>query len=303
MSKTKRNGRAHKDPVEDKIFYAIVYSIVIIVAIFMLYPLIYILSSSFSSAKAVSSGKVILWPVDLSLQGYIAVFENKDVLLGYRNTIFYTAVGTFINVCMTLITAYPLARKGLPYKGFFMFLFTFTMMFSGGMMPNYILLRDLKMINTIWAMLIPGAIAVYNMVITRTYIQSNIPHDLLEAAHIDGCNDFRFFFAMVLPLSKAIIAVITLYYAVGHWNAYFDAFLYLNTKNLFPLQIFLRDILVSNTIDSSLLVDPELMAAKQGLADLLKYSLIVVSTVPILCLYPFVQKYFIRGVMIGSLKG
>ena len=287
----------------DRLFYMIVDIIVFIVAILMLYPLIYILSCSFSSGEAVASGKVILWPVDLSLEGYRAVFENKDVIIGYRNTIFYTVVGTMINVAMTLMAAYPMARKNLPYKGVFTFLFAFTMLFNGGMMPNYILMKNLRIINTVYAMILPGAISVYNMIITRTFIQNTIPAELYDAANIDGCNDTRLFFSIVLPLSKAIIAVITLYYAVDRWNAYFDAFLYLNNKDLFPLQIFLRDILVSNTIDSSLLMDPELMAAKRGLADLLKYSLIVVSTVPILCLYPFVQKYFIQGVMIGSLKG
>jgi multiple sugar transport system permease protein/putative aldouronate transport system permease protein len=212
-------------------------------------------------------------------------------------------IGTFVNVAATMIAAYPLSRRDMPFRGLCMFLFTFTMFFSGGLVPNYILMQKLNLIDTAAAMILPGAISVYNMIITRTFIQNSIPAELMEASFIDGCNDIRYFFSMVLPLSKAVIAVISLYYAVGHWNAYFDAFIYLNSRRLYPLQLFLREILVANTIDPSLTVDPELHEQKQGLADLLKYSLIVVSTVPMLIIYPFVQKYFIKGVMIGSLKG
>jgi putative aldouronate transport system permease protein len=177
------------------------------------------------------------------------------------------------------------------------------MLFDGGLIPNYLVVKGLGMVNTRWALLLPGAISAYNMIITRTFIINSIPEELREASQIDGCNDFHFFFRMVLPLSKAILAVITLYYAIVHWNSYFNAFLYLTNKDLFPLQIVLRDILIANTIDANTIVDPELMAAKQGLADLLKYSLIVISSVPMMLLYPFIQKYFAKGVMIGSVKG
>ena len=250
-----------------------------------------------------SAGKVTLWPVDFSLRGYQAVFEYKSVFIGYRNTIFYTVVGTLINVAMTMLAAYALARKTLPGRGFFTFLFTFTMMFNGGLIPNYILMKDLHIINTVWAILLPGAISAYNLVVTRTFIQNTIPDDLLEAAQIDGCSDTQFFFQFVLPLSKAVMAVITLYYAVTHWNAYFKAFIYLNDRSLYPLQIYLREILIMNSMDTESIMDPDQMEAMQGMADLLKYSLIVVSTAPILCIYPFLQRYFIKGVMIGSLKG
>lgn len=290
-------------PLDDKIYYTVSWVILTILMLIILYPLVYIVSASFSSPYAVSSGQVTLFPVDFSLEGYQAVFENRDILTGYKNTFIYTVLGTFTNVVVTMVAAYPLSRKDLPFRNFFMFLFTFTMIFSGGMIPTYILMKNLRLINTIWAMVLPGAMSVYNMIITRTFIQSNIPFDLLEAAQIDGCSDARYFFTMVLPLSKAVIAVITLFYAVGHWNAYFNAFLYLNERRLFPLQIVLREILISNTIDTSLVADPELAAAKQGMAELLKYSLIIVSTVPVMCIYPFVQKYFVKGVMIGSIKG
>ena len=287
----------------DRLFYLLINLFVGLLTLMVLYPLIYIVSSSFSSPAAVSAGKVTLWPVDFSLRGYQAVFEYKSVFIGYRNTIFYTVVGTLINVAMTMLAAYALARKTLPGRGFFTFLFTFTMMFNGGLIPNYILMKDLHIINTVWAILLPGAISAYNLVVTRTFIQNTIPDDLLEAAHIDGCSDTQFFFQFVLPLSKAVMAVITLYYAVTHWNAYFKAFIYLNDRSLYPLQIYLREILIMNSLDTESIMDPDQMEAMQGMADLLKYSLIVVSTAPILCIYPFLQRYFIKGVMIGSLKG
>lgn len=287
----------------DRVFYSFVYLMLILILVVVGYPLIYILSASFSSPIAVSSGQVILWPVNPSIDGYEAVFKTKEVWLGYRNSIFYTVVGTAINVIITLVAAYPLSRRDMAGRGFLMFLFTFTMLFSGGLIPTYILLGKLGMINTVWALLIPGALGVHNMIITRTFFQSNIPSELLESAQIDGCSDFRFFLRMVLPLSKAVIAVITLYYAIGHWNEYFNAFIYLTDNRLYPLQIFLRNILLQNIIDPNVLLDEDAMAAKSGLADLLKFSLIVVASVPIMMIYPFVQKYFVKGVMIGSLKG
>lgn len=299
-TKIKRNVKL---PMDDRIFYIVIGIFLTTILICVAYPLIYIISASFSSPYAVSTGKVIFFPVEFSLEGYEAVFKNKDVLVGYRNTIIYTVLGTVLNLCVTLCAAYPLSRRDLPFKNAFTFIFSFTMIFSGGMIPTYILMKDLGFINTMWAMIIPGAISVYNMIITRTFMQSSIPYELFEAAKIDGCNDFRYFFAIVLPLSKAVMAVLVLFYAVGHWNAYFNAFLYLNDRALYPLQLFLREILLANTIDMSLVSDPELAAAKQGMAELLKYSLIMVSSVPVMCLYPFVQKYFVKGVMIGSIKG
>ncbi len=287
----------------DRIYYTVVNIIMTLLLITVAYPLIYIVSASFSSPSAVAAGRVVLWPVDLSLEGYIAVFKSRDIISGYRNTFFYTLLGTVINVCMTLVAAYPLSRKDLRGRDFFMLLFTFTMIFNGGMIPSYILMRDLNLINTPWVMVIPGAISVYNMIITRTFLQTTIPQELLEASKMDGCSDARYFFSIILPLSKAVIATITLFYAVGHWNAYFNAFIYLNDRQLFPLQIILREILIANTIDVNQVIDPELAQAKQGLADLLKYSLIIVSTLPILIFYPFIQKHFVSGVMIGAIKG
>ena len=288
---------------DDRVYYIITDILLIILLVIIAYPLIFIVSASFSDPAAVAASRVVLWPVDPSLAGYRAVFSNPNIVRGYGNTIFYTVVGTLINVSMTLIAAYPLSRRELPWKRFFMFLFTFTMFFGGGMIPTFLLINDLGMINTRWAMIIPGALSVYNMILTRTFMMSNIPNELLEASRIDGCSDFRFFFNITLPLSKAVIAVITLYYAVGHWNSYFSAFLYLSEKRLYPLQLILRDILVANSISSTEITDDAILAGKQGMADLLKYALIIVSSAPIIAMYPFVQKYFVKGVMIGSVKG
>ena len=295
--------RKMKLPFEDKVFYTIVYVISFLLLIIVLYPMLLIVSSSFSSPWAVSSGQVVLLPVEPGLHGYKAVFKDPRVPIGYRNTIFYTVVGTFINVSMTLICAYPLARKQLPHRGFFTFLFAFTMLFSGGMIPNYMLLRDLGVLNTVWAILLPGSLSIFNMIVARTFITTSIPDELLEATQIDGCSDFKYFFLFVLPLSKAIIAVLAIRYGVGYWNSWFGAFLYLTNRDLMPLQVFLREILLMNQIAAIDLIDPETAIAMQGLADLLKYSLIVISTAPILCIYPFFQKYFVKGVMIGSVKG
>lgn len=289
---------------DDRVFNIIVTVIVIFLALIVLLPMINIVACSFSSPKAVSGGKVLLWPVEFTLENYKLVLHYKEVWLGYRNTIFYTVAGTLINVVLTLICAYPLSVKSFSGRRFLNKMLMFTMIFSGGMIANYILMRDLKLINTIWAVLLPGAISVYNVMITRTYIETSIPRDLEESARIDGCSYFMYFLKFVLPLAKPIIAVIAMYYAVSHWNSYFSAFLYLTDDNLFPLQLFLREILVSNSrMDASGFTDPDMLAAMQGVSDVLKYVIIVVSTLPLMCIYPFVQKYFVKGVMIGAVKG
>ena len=269
----------------------------------MLLPLLNVLASSFSSPQAVNFGRVFFWPVDFSVRGYKAVFEYKGIWTSYYNTFYYTIVGTTVNVIMTMICAYPLARKTLPGRGIVTALFMFTMLFGGGTIPNYLLLRQLNMINTRSAMIIPGALSVYNMIIARTFI-ANIPADLEEAAKIDGCTDFQYFMKMVLPLSRTVMAVLALYYAVGHWNDYFTGFLYLTDNDKMPLQITLRAILINNTFSAeSAGANMEELLDNTALQDLLKYALIVVSSAPILILYPFVKKHFMKGVMIGALKG
>ena len=301
MQKTDRN---HIKPSVG--YKTLTVSVILITALFALVvfiPLWNIVVSSFSDVNAVLGGRVSLWPVDFSLDGYKAVLSNKDVGTGYLNTLAYTVIGTIVNISVTMICAYPLTRRELPFRGLIMFLFTFTMFFGGGLIASYLNISNLHMINTFWVMILPGAMSVYNMVLARTFIQSSIPNDLMEAARIDGCSYTRYFFKIVLPLSPAILAVLALNYAVGHWNSYFSALIYLRDRSRFPLQLFLREILIANTIDDSLLVDPESNEIRQGLADVLKYALIVISTLPVLCFYPFAQRYFMQGIMIGSLKG
>lgn len=302
MMKTRRKHHPIRDTLGDKLFYAVCYLITALFMLAVLYPLVYILSASFSSADAITSGRMWLYPVDFSLVGYKYILKYDAIWLGYRNTLFYTFAGTLINVAMTMTCAYGLSRRGMRGRRFFTMIFTFTMIFSGGMIPNYLLMKDLRLLNTVWCMLLPGAISAYNLIVAKTFIENSIPGDLLEAARIDGCSDVRFFFSIVLPLSKAILAVLLLMYAAAHWNAYFNAFLYLTDKKLYPLQIFLRQILVQSNMSADML-DPEAMAQMQTLQQILKYAVIVVSTAPMLCLYPFVQKYFRQGVMIGSIKG
>ena len=289
--------------INDKIFYIITGFLLTAFFIIVLYPCIYVVSASFSSGSAVEAGRVILWPVDFSLEGYKAVFHTPSVWIGFRNSLFYTIAGTLINILVTMIAAYSLARPDLPGRNGIMLFFTFTMFFSGGMITGYMLVRSLHILNTIWAMLIPGALGVYNLIIARTFFESNIPTELLEAAQMDGCSDIRFFASIVLPLSKAVIAVLVLFYGVSHWNSYFNAMIYLNDKELYPLTIYLKEILMASQIDPSTVADPELQNQIARMAAVIKYALIVVSMIPILILYPFIQKYFVKGVMIGSVKG
>jgi len=303
IKKKKRAGIEAIQTRGEHLFYTINDLFLLFCLLVVAYPIIYVFSASFSSPSAVMAGRVTLFPVEFSLEGYKAIFENNKVILGYANTIFYTVVGTSINLFLTVLCAYPLSRKEMYGRNVFMFIVSFTMIFSGGLIPTYILVQNLGLINTRWAMLLPNAIGAWNVIITRTYYQSNISDELFEAAELDGCSHIRFLWSVVLPLSKAITAVLVLFYAVGHWNQYFNAFIYLSDKKLFPLQIILREILIMNQIDSSMITDPTLMAAKQGLADLLKYSLIIVASVPVWIAYPFVQKYFVKGVMVGALKG
>ena len=289
----------------DRIFdtFNLLFSIVVFGAV--AYPLLYVLSSSFSSTSAVLSGKVWLLPVEPSLAGYRAVFSNGYILTGYANTIFYTFCGTIVNLIVTVLAAYPLSRKDFRYRGIFMFIFAFTMFFSGGLIPTYLLINRLGMINSRWVMIIPPALNVFFMIMMRTYFQTNISDELLEAAKVDGCSDFRFLVSVVVPLSGAIIAVMTLFYAVSHWNAFFSAFIYLSSRDLYPLQLILREILVLSRVDVTEMAAESIeeLMHKQGLADLLKFSLIIVASVPVLMLYPFIQRYFVKGVMLGAIKG
>lgn len=292
-----------REASNDRWFNVINYTVLSLFLIIVMYPLVFIVSASFSSPDAVISGKVWLWPVQPTLDGYEAVFKHKLIWSSFRNSVIYTVLGTVINVALTIMAAYPLARRDLYGKNAVMLLLVFTTMFSGGLIPSYLLVKDLGMLNTIWSMILPGALSVFNVIITRTYFKTTIPEELLEAAQLDGCNDFKFVWNVVIPLSGPIIAVITLYSAVGYWNQYFNALIYLKQPSLYPLQLVLREILVQNEVDPAMLSDLGQEANREGLRALLKYSLIVVSSLPLMMIYPFVQKHFVKGVMIGSLKG
>ena len=301
----KQTNKIRKNSTADMVYIVITEVILWFMLVIILIPLVYIVSSSFSSPEAVGNGWVYLWPVDFSLKGYAAVFTTEKVWIGFRNSIFYTVVGTVINIVVTLLAAYPLSRRDLKGRGVVTVIFTFTMLFSGGMIPTYLLVRDLKMINTVWAMLIPGAMSVYNVIIARTYIQSSIPFDLYESASLDGCTDDRYLISVVLPLAKPIIAVLVLWYAVGHWNQYFNAMIYLRDSNLLPLQIVLRNFLIVEDMNDSSLatMSMEEYMDKLYLKNLYQYSLIVIASAPVMMLYPFIQKHFVKGIMLGSLKG
>ncbi|NLC67351.1 MAG: carbohydrate ABC transporter permease [Clostridiaceae bacterium] len=287
----------------DKAYIICNYTLLTFLLLVTLYPLLNVLSCSFSSPRAIGAGRVFLFPVDISFAGYEELFRYKPIWVGYKNSIMYTVVGTIVNVVVTLMAAYPLSRKDFRGRNFFMFLFAFTMYFSGGMIPDYILIRNLGLFNSFWVMIIPVAMSVYNVIITRTYFQNNIPDSFLEAAKIDGCDDIRFLINVAIPISAPIIAVNFLFYGVGHWNSFFNAMLYLTDTRLKPLQVVLRDILIESRISQDFNFDSKYAEVKQSIAELLKYTTIVVSTVPVLCAYPFAQKYFIKGIMLGGIKG
>lgn len=291
-----------RESVGDRIFMLFVYLFLVLVLLVVLYPLVYVVSSSFSSPLAVSSGRVWLWPVDFSLRGYEVAFSNPQIVTGYANSLYYTFFGTLISVTLTVLLAYPLSRRTLFGRNTIMIFITFTMIFYGGLIPTYLVVKNLGLLNTRWALLIPQAVAAWQVIIARTFFQVNIPDELAEAAELDGCSDLRFLWSVVLPLSKPILAVLVLMYAVGQWNAYFDALLYLKSVDLYPLQLVLRSILILNTFVSGSM-EASMMIERQQLADLLKYSLIVVGSLPVLLIYPFAQRYFVRGMLIGSIKG
>ncbi|TBL78963.1 carbohydrate ABC transporter permease [Paenibacillus thalictri] len=287
---------------DDKLFDAIVYVIAGIVLVVVLYPLLFIVSASFSDPVNVIEGKIWLLPQGLTIAPYQHVFENEAIWSGYGNTILYTLAGTLVNIVLTVLAAYPLSQRDLPGRTVMMVLITITMFFSGGLIPTYLLIKSMGMINTVWAMILPGAISTYNLIVMRTFFQNGIPYELQESAWIDGASNFRLLLTIVLPLSMPILAVMVLFYGVGHWNAYFNAMIYLKDRELFPLQLILREILILNQSENMGL-DGAGMTERVMMAESIKYSVIIISSLPVLVLYPFVQKYFVQGVMIGSIKG
>lgn len=287
----------------DRWFDLINYTLLFLILISVLYPLYLVVIASVSDPNAVGTGQVWLVPVDFNLDGYKRIFEDGSIWRGYANTIFYTVIGTTLNVVVTMMVAFTLSRKEFKPRKVLMGYLLITMYFSGGMIPTYLTVQSLHLDNTRLIMIIMGAVNVFNVIIARNFIESNIPDELFEAANIDGCSYFKFFTRFVLPLSKAGIAVLVLYYGVSHWNEYMNALIYLRDEKLYSLQLILREILVANQMKEGMVADINSVLARAKVAELIKYGVIVVSSLPMLILYPFLQKYFVQGVMLGSVKG
>ena len=284
----------------DKIFRFFSGLFLLLLAAIVLYPVYFIIIASFSDPDAVLSGRVVLWPVDITLDGYMKIMERTDVWLGYRNTIVYTVLTVILSLLVTVPAGWALSRKTLPGKKFLMIYFIIPMFFGGGLIPFYNVMSNLGLVNTIWAIILPSILSVWNLFMTKTFFESSIPNGLIEAAKIDGAGHFRTFLSVVLPLSKAILAVMALYYAVGQWNSYFGAMIFLQDESLYPLQLVLKEILIAS--ESTVGGSGETILQQYRLANQLKYVSVIVPSLPVLMLYPFVQKYFAQGVMIGSLK-
>ena len=303
MEGAKHLKRTRGDVVYDTVIFIILTIIFLLVA----YPLYFVIISSFSDPVAVAGGKVVLYPVGFTLDGYKEVFKTSTVVRGFLNSLFYTAVGVAVNLAVTIPTSYALSRKDFPLNRPITLFYIVTMFVGGGMMPTYLVVRDTGLLNSMWALILPGALGVYNMIVARTFFTTNIPGELMEAAKLDGCGNTKFFLYIVLPLSGAITAILFLYYGVGHWNSYFSALLYISDRKKWPLQMELRNILLQNSVNMSsrVLTEQELAEKErlEALKEMMKYSLIIISSIPVLVIYPFVQKHFVKGVMIGSVKG
>lgn len=302
MAKSK--GSAIPRSRADRLFDILNYSILSIVLLIILYPLYLIIISSFSDPNAVNAGQVMFWIKDFTLEAYEVVFQETRIWRGYANSLLYTVLDVVLALVLIIPAAYALSRRDLSGRNFFMFLIVFTMFFGGGLIPTYILIKDLGMLNTIWSLFVPTAVSAFNLIIARTFFQTSIPNELLESSQMDGCSNTRFLLSIVIPLSMPIIAVIALFNAVTQWNAYFPALIYLRDEMLMPLQMILRDILLENQVGvESGVLDPVEAAEKRRTAEVMKYALIIIASLPMLILYPFLQKYFVKGVMIGSVKG
>lgn len=288
----------------DRAFDVINYILLAIVLLITAYPLYYVLVASFSDPFKVYAGETFLVPVGFSLSGYERIFMDSSIVRGYVNSLIYTVSGTFISVLLTCVGGYALSKKALPGRRALMLVLLFTMYFNGGLIPTYLVIRDVGMFNTIWALILPNAVSVYNLIIARTFFESNIPESVLEAASIDGSSNTGTMIRIVLPLSAPILAVMTVFYAVGLWNNWFDALIYLTKSEMAPLQLVLRNILIKSQATSNMMTGMDAnYAEKQKVTEMIKFASIVVASVPMLIIYPFVQKYFSKGMMIGAVKG
>lgn len=302
------NAKNIKATGADKSFTVFVYLFLIVALVIVAYPLLYIVSASISDPFAVNSGRMLLFPKGITFEGYETIFNNAALWRGYLNTIFYTALGTSINLFVTIPAGYALSRPDFYGKNIFTKFMMVTMFVSGGLIPSYLLVTSLGMNNTVWALVLPNAASVYNIIVTRTFFQSSIPDEIEEAAIMDGASYFRRFFSIILPLSKPIISVMALFYGIGHWNQYFNALIYISDRQKYPLQMILREILVLQDMSSNPSQQmtgemAEFLYSQQQLGQVIKYGVMIVSTLPLIMVYPFLQKYFVKGVMIGSLKG
>lgn len=278
--------------------------LLLLCCLMVLYPLYFVAIASISDPVAVTNGKALLHPVGVNFKSYQLIFSDSRIWSGYGNTIRYTLFGTLFGLALTIPAGYALSRREFAGRAAILKIMVFTMYFQGGLIPTYLVIQKLKLINTPYVLMIMGSFTVFNLIIARTFFESTIPVELQEAAEIDGCTTFRFFFSIVLPLSKSIVAVVALYYAVGHWNSFFNALIYVSEQRLYPLQLILRDILVSSqSLIADGMSDPETIREMETIALSIKYGIIIVASVPVLLLYPFLQKYFVKGVMIGSIKG
>ncbi len=288
----------------DKVFDIVNTVLMAIVFLIILYPLFFVVIASVSDPNLVNSGKVLLWPKGFNLDAYQHILTNANILNGYKNSVIYTLVWTVIAVCITVPAGYALSRRDLPMRKAATLFFVFVMYFQGGLVPTYLVVKELTLLDTMWAVILPTCLSVFNLIVCRTFFEGTMSEELLDAARVDGVTNLKYFFQIALPLSKAIIAIMILFYAIQQWNSYFDAMIYLNTKDKFPLQVVLKDILIQAQMNSSgAFGDAESVAAMQRIAELVKYSSIIVASLPMLILYPFVQKYFVKGIMIGSVKG
>lgn len=289
----------------DSAFDVVNTMLLILLSVVFLYPLFWLVMASISSPEAVWNGKVWLFPVDISFDGYLYVLNNQDIWRSTMNTVIYTVAGTSINLFLTVTAAYPLSRKEFMGSGFITLVYAVTLFFGGGMIPTYLLIKNLNMLNSIWALILPGAVSVWFIIVTRTFFQINIPDEMLDSAKIDGCSNVKCLIRIVLPLSIPILAVLSLFFSVGHWNSYFGAFLYMSDREQYPLQLILREIIVQSQVsfDSISLFDAKTAHDRIVLSEKIKYSIIVFSSLPLLVAYPFVQKHFKKGVLIGSIKG
>ena len=300
-----RNTKIHETRF-DRVFNIVVYALIFLLLLIFIYPLWFVLMASFSDPQYVNSGALLLYPQGFTTMGYDMVFSDTRIWTGYANTIFYAFTGALLGTSVQIMAGYALSRKDLPGRSIFMLLFVFTMYFSGGLIPFYLVVKNLNLVNSRFLMIITGCASVYNMIIIRSFFTTSMPVELYEAASIDGCTNQRYFFAIVLPLSKAIIAVIALYNIVAQWNSYFNAMIFLSDRSKYPLQLFLREILLSaQTYSDPSVSGGDAVAAAQMeiMGEVIKYGVIVVSTLPVIVIYPFLQKYFVQGVMIGSIKG